>query len=313
MKFPLYLSKHFWENHQPYKSVITTACYVYSVSWIIISIVSYFIPDFEAAIRGNLMVFFVIIAVGLFIGIIRFLQKCIKSLSIRQKIKGRDISIEIRVDNIFNIRGAFVISTNSTFDTDMSNGLISKNSLQGQFTKKYYDKVVHLDHDLRKELDGKTYTLTNDDKIGKKKRYEIGTVVKIKPKEQVTYLVAVSHMNELGKAGDTSKEMMIDCLGNLWHQISEQGELEPLVVPVLGTGLARCLITREEMTREIINSFVAACSEKKFCKKLTIVIYEDDYREHGIDIQELGDYLRHHCEYTDFRNQSDTGKGIATN
>ena len=82
-------------------------------------------------------------------------------------------------------------------------------------------------------------------------------------------------------------------------------------MPVLGTGHAGINVPREDMIREIISSFVAACSEKKFCEKLTVVVWQKDYREHDINLQKLGDYLQHLCEYTDIRDKTDTGAGKA--
>ena len=311
MKFPLFLLRKHWKNHRPIPSVITTTCYVVSSGWLIIQIVSFFFEWFEKLSRYNLWMFSTILIVGLLTGITIFLWRCKKLLTICEKINGKDIYIEIRVGNIFEADGALVISTNTTFDIDTSGGLISTVSLQGQFTKLYYDKLEHLDHDIKLGLVGKEPNLTNDDRKGKKEHYEIGTVVKVKPKNRVTYLVAVAHMNNIGKAGESSKEMMMECLGKLWHHISERGELEPLAVPVLGTGLARCPMTREDMIREIIKSFIAACSEKKFSEKLTIVISENDYRKHDIDLQELGNYLVHHCKYVDIWDNKELGKGVA--
>ena len=80
-------------------------------------------------------------------------------------------------------------------------------------------------------------------------------------------------------------------------------------MPVLGTGHTRINVSREAMIREIISSFIPACSEKKFCEKLTIVIWRKDYLESRINLQKLGDYLQHLCEYADIRSRTDTGAG----
>ena len=117
-------------------------------------------------------------------------------------------------------------------------------------------------------------------------------------------------MDKSGKAYSSFEEV-IENLGKLWNNIADQGELEPLVVPVLATGRARVNVTREKMIREIIQSFIAACSEKKFTEKLTIVISPQDYREHSINLHELGDYLRHVCQYTDLKDKTDSGEGEA--
>ena len=308
MNLPPYLSRNHWKNYQPYRSVLSTACYVYSVGWIGISIASYFFSAFEDWSRNNILMFFAMIAVVLFIGIVHFLWKCKKRLSVSQKIKETDISIDIQVGDIFNHQGAFIISTNTTFDTDMSGGLISKDSLQGQFTEKYYEDVKYLDQDLETELESQNFTPIKNQVRGKKKRYEYGTVAMLRVKEQLAYWIAIADMNEHGVAAG-SYEKMTEILGKLWHYISERGEYMPLVIPVLGTGRARINVPREEMIREIIKSFIAAYSEKKFCEKLTIVISEDDYRKQRIDLQELGNYLRHLCRYIDLKSKTDAGRG----
>ena len=79
-------------------------------------------------------------------------------------------------------------------------------------------------------------------------------------------------------------------------------------MPVLGTGQAKINVSREAMIRAIISSFIPACSEKKFCEKLTIVIRPKDYLEPSIDLQKLGDYLQHLCEYADI-SRTETGAG----
>ena len=225
------------------------------------------------------------------------------------QLSGRDVWIEIKISSIFDVEGAYVISTNSTFDTVISEDLIPPDSLQGQFTTEYYKDEKHLDSDIVESLaEQKSIESLADGRKGKKERYEIGTVAKVRPDNQLVYLLAISDMNEIGKA-ETSFEKVIDGLGKLWSYIADRGELEPLVVPILGTG--RLIQTREEMIREIIGSFIAVCSEDRFTDKLTVVISPEDYRKHNIDLHELGNYLRHVCQYTDLKSKADTGKGEA--
>ena len=309
MKLPLFLSKNHLKNCQQYWLLIRTVSYVCSVCWIGIQILSHFVFAFDQWSRGNLRMLSAIVVLGLLVGISRFLYKCAKMLSVSQRLTATDTLIEIRVDDIFNIEGAFVISTSTTFDTDMSDSSVSE-SVQEQFSREYYGNTEHLDHDIEKELEDREYTVIEDNRRGKKKRYKIGTVVKLQLQKQITYLVAAADMNEHGV--DTgSLEDMRKGLGNLWDYIGERGELVPLVMPVLGMSHARINVPREKMIREIISSFIAACSEKKFCEKLTIVVWQKDYREHDINLQKLGDYLQHLCEYTDIRDKTDTGAGEA--
>ena len=233
-----------------------------------------------------------ILTVGVLpIGIGRFLLKCRNMLAIHHTFNDTDVAITIHVGDIFRLRGAYVISSNTTFDTDMSSGLISRESLQGQFTKRYYDRVRHLDDELEKSLQAEKYT-TDQSKPKKDRRYEIGTVAKVFPRDQLAYFVAIAELNSSGVAY-SSLDNVRESLSKLWLYIRRHGELERLVVPVIGTGRARIDVPRHVMVKEIIRSFIdARYSGSKFCENLTIVIHEDDYRHHDMELQEFGDYIR---------------------
>ena len=233
-----------------------------------------------------------ILAAGLFpIGVGRFLFKCRNMLSIHHTFDDTDVSIAIHVGDIFRLSGAYVISSNTTFDTDVSGGLISKRSLQGQFTGRYYDRVQHLDEELEKSLQDEQYT-TDRNKPKKDRRYEIGTVAKVFPRDQLAYFVAIADLNPSGVAY-SSLDSVRESLSKLWSYIRIHGELERLVVPVLGTGRARIDVPRHVMVKEIIRSFIdARYSGSKFCENMTIVIQEEDYRRHDMNLQEFSDYIR---------------------
>ena len=239
------------------------------------------------------------------------LWRCRPVRFVKYKLKDRDIWIEIRIGDIFDVQGSLVIGTNSTFETSVSDGTIAPDSLQGQCTKKYYDKEEHLDHDLKMALRDQKENVVNDN--DKKTQYSIGTVAKIQSgNSRILYFVVITDINE-NQIAHGSREGVVESLGRLWHFIGERGEMEPLAVPVLGTGRARIHVTREDMIKYIISSFTAACSEneKKFCEKLTIVVSRNDYHEYEIDLQELGNYLRCHCQYKSLKGKEDVGMGDA--
>ena len=51
---------------------------------------------------------------------------------------------------------------------------------------------------------------------------------------------------------------LLDALPVLWENIRTRGGMEPISVPVLGSGFSRLNAKREELVREIVKSFVAA-------------------------------------------------------
>lgn len=297
-KLPIMLQAFFSTNYYRYifftSATVTTFLATFGVLWLVVEITTYFSPLAGEVIRENWKWF-------LCVGILWTLWQRKPLISISECLVGRDVELEIRIGNILDIDGAYVISTNTTFDTDISKGIIALDSLQGQFTSKFYDSVTQLDFEIEEALTGQNFIKKLNRKTPlKNKLYPIGTVVKLRPKGQVCYLVAVSNLNEHGVAQSSFENIKV-CLAEIWEYISKHGNFDSVVIPIIGSGRARVLVNRETFIREIIQSFIAACGEKKFCEKFTLVISPADYQKYNLNLYELGEYLRYVCRYTEFK------------
>lgn len=235
---------------------------------------------------------------------------CRPKLSSACKLKDRDISIEIAIGDVFAFNGALIVGTNTTFDTLISRELIDRTSIQGQFTNNYYGDHTSLDNELNSKLEGVDHEVLNGKRKGKANRYPIGTVVKLQPKDRTGYFVAICDINEHGSASGNFEQLK-EALLQLWIFIGSHGAKEQLIMPVLGTRFMRLKPNRQVVTQEIIKSFIAACSEKTFCEKLTIVLHEKDVLDNKIDIDALGSYLQHLCRYTEFSTDTAERTGTA--
>lgn len=302
MKLPAFSSRHYQHALLEAGKVFLA---VYGAIWLLVESFSFFVST--GGEKGKLGMFLACIALALCVAIVKALQKYRETIeeemsaeevrSVSHTLLGTDTSIEIQVGDLFEGEGAFIISTNTTFDTDMSHNprisdshLIHPDSLQGQFTQRYYPHKVHiLDRELEEALEN-VEGVPVENPIGKSIRYDIGTVAKVHPKDQSAYLVAIADMDKNGKVS-SHPEDVLKSLEKLWDYIRTQGGYGPLVIPVIGTGRARAQVKRDQMILAIIKSFVGACSKEKFSEKLTIVISENDYREHNIDLQALEQHL----------------------
>lgn len=262
--------------------------------WLSVQITTFFFQQtpIPNIIRGYWLVFAIL---GLSIAV--FL--CRPQLTVACKLKERDVTIEIAIGDLFSTPGALIIGTNTTFDTLISRNLISEKSIQGLFTRQYYGDAMQMDAEIARGLESIEYKTLEGKRNGKSNKYPMGTVVRLSPKERTAYLVAIADLNEHGVAS-SSFDSLKESLAKLWVFIGNRGLKEQLAMPVLGTGFSRLPQPREEIVREIIKSFVAACSEISFCDKLTIVLSPYDVAEHQIMIQDLGSYLNHICRYTTF-------------
>ncbi len=312
----LYFSSHYWLHQFEFGAFAKS---VFSVIGLIASGIAAWkklseainpgateVADFLVAhygcIAGAMLV------VSIFVAL--YLLKPITKVSVR--VKKRELTVSIEVGDVFDTNDALVIGTNCTFDTDPAGGLISPNSLQAQFTTRYFNDHHTLDAVLEQKLASESFEqLTKNVKaIGKRKQYVMGTTVKLDTKERTAFLVTNARMNGHGVAHSSTEDLLTSFAG-LWEFITERGGgLPHLRVPVMGTGMAKVNATRPEVVRHMLRSFFAACSAQKFCESLAIVISVKDYVEHEIDLRELGQFLKFLEAYTDFKSVSDAGQGV---
>lgn len=276
----------------------------FGTMWLGAEILSFFSQDGGAWLRRQWIPF-------LLVGVLLALWLNRPRVRFACRLAGRDAVVEIRVGDMFAMQGALVIGSNTSFDTDTASGLISEGSVQGQFTKKYYTSVSHLDGDLASALAGIVPDHTSSTKKGKSAVYPIGTTLHVVTQGRRAYFVAIANMNDHGVATGTFDDLKTS-LPMLWDYVATKGgSFESLVVPVLGSGFSRLPQPREEIIRAIVNSFVAACSSARPTEKLVIIIPFKDFHEHQVDFIELERYVQHVCRYTEYRSPAAIGTGTA--
>lgn len=198
--------------------------------------------------------------------------------------------IEVRIGDLFKCDGDIVVSTNTTFDTDTANSLISPDSLQGQFTSRYYSgKLADLDKEIEDSLSAVGSTPVSRG-WGKNKEYPIGTVAKLDTHGQRFYWLAMARLD----ANKTARSDLADidtALSSLWDYVLKRGEMTTIVVPVIGTGRGRVNIQRRKMIERIVQSFVDGSRVTPFAKGLSIVIHPVDAEKSEISLFQIKDHL----------------------
>ena len=208
---------------------------------------------------------------------------------IAYKIPKKDFCYEIRIADLLDSKEDIMVSTNTTFDTDISDGLISPKSVQGQVLLRYFDgNTDELDKQIRKCLG--TQHFTEAVSPGNKKRYPIGTVAKVSAHGKNFYFLAMAELNEHGNAS-TDLGSIQKALAGLWDFIARRGEIGDLAIPPIGTGRGRLELPRKKIIEMIAQSFADASRERVFSNKLAIVISPDDASKHEVNLFELRDFL----------------------
>ena len=186
----------------------------------------------------------------------------------RYKLDNRDIEITIEVGDAFDIlknisnNGALVIPINTTFETDLNGHIPKARSIQGKFTRLFYNGNPNdLERDIQQELSKPEYTKQRVEEVGYNNRdkYCIGTVVQIRKNPHLFYLLASSNINNTGRA-ECSEEDVNATLKSLWEYISNKGDKGEVIIPIIGTQHGRVPINREAIIQQTIRTFIQSAT-----------------------------------------------------
>lgn len=199
------------------------------------------------------------------------------------KLPQKDVLVEVRIGDLFDVAGAVMISANTVFESDVAGGKIDPKSLQGQFTAKYYTGnqnvlISAIAEELKNVSGGPVYPM--------------GTVVPITTHGKTFYFNAMATLNDKGNAASTTNDVELAMEG-LWSYVREAGALQELAVPLVGTGRGRVRMSRDKMVELIAESFADASANGVFTGRLVIVIHPNDAANFQINLYEIKDRLRH--------------------
>ncbi len=206
------------------------------------------------------------------------------------KLPNKDYVVEVRIGDVFGGSNDVIVSTNTTFDTSMADGLIATDSLQGQVAIQFFQSNTdEIDRQLEREL-ANASAQQRDDAPGKKREYPIGTVARVRSHGRTFYFVAMSRLSANGTASSTLRDVE-DALESLWKFIVSHGELRDLSIPLMGTGRGRTGYPRKKMVERIAQSFADGSKERIFSNRLSIVVRPEDAENFGVNLYEIRDYL----------------------
>jgi hypothetical protein len=206
------------------------------------------------------------------------------------KLPNKDYVIEVRIGDVFDGSNDVIVSTNTTFDTSMADGLIATDSLQGQVAIQFFQSnTEEIDSQLESEL-ANVPAQQRDEAPGKKREYPIGTVARVRSHGRTFYFLAMSRLSANGTASSSLREVE-DALELLWKYIISHGELRSLSIPLMGTGRGRTGYPRKKMVERIAQSFADGSKDRIFSDRLSIVVRPQDADNFGVNLYEIRDYL----------------------
>ena len=154
-----------------------------------------------------------------------------------------------------------VIDVNRCFDTIVDDHLVSHRTLHGQLFQRFYDEGKFDEESLNKtiqdSLAGKPYQLltTAVKPKGNLRRYEAGTVAELKDDDQVSYyLLGLSPFDE-NLNSDTDNSDLVNSVQGLIEFCYQRAQAYPVVLPLLGAGMANLNLEESEILRYLVSAF----------------------------------------------------------
>ncbi len=195
----------------------------------------------------------------------------------RKDVASLKTAVVVLTDDLFAQDDAnLVAGFCDTFDTDTDrNIIISQESTQGALLHRVYGgDRDRLDRDLRAAL-SRTPKVGVEPKSakprGKLTRYPVGTVATLHLATRRVFAVAYSRMgNDL--MAQSSLPLLKTSLTNLWEAVYRYGQLKPVAMPLVGSGLSRTDASYEELLSLIVNSFVGSARGRYLTPELRVVI-----------------------------------------
>ncbi|WP_172534014.1 macro domain-containing protein [Plesiomonas shigelloides] len=189
-------------------------------------------------------------------------------------IEGSEVTI--KVGDIFSESGFKVIAFNEYFDTIVDNKIISENSLNGIFVKKYFgDRVSELDNHIDNYFFDESEKLDCNASrvVGKKLRYQIGSICVYED----FILAAFTKFDKNNKAVLTMPEYL-EFLINFWDNVNNVYGQHSVATPIFGSGITRIqghkTISDEDLLKIMLWTFRISEMRFKYPAKLTVVIHK---------------------------------------
>ncbi|GAA1275765.1 DUF6430 domain-containing protein [Sphaerisporangium rubeum] len=215
----------------------------------------------------------------------------------RRDLPELDTSLVIMPGDLFAQDDAHLVTGfTDTFDTAVEGDLvISDSSVQGQLLRRvYHGDRKRLDQELRAGLSHVPRVGTESRSTkphGKLIRYPIGTVITLRPPGRCVFAVAYSRMGNDLVARSSVADLTLS-LDNLWTAVYRHGQLRPVAIALVGSGLSRLGAAEPwKLLRMIIDSYLAAASrDGHLCKELRVILRASALEK--IDMMELAKSYR---------------------
>lgn len=269
------------------KRLLVSFSSIFGLIWLFLEPASFLVPE---KLNYGWSGYLILVCVSLLAAICQNLP----TRSISNCLSSPDTEIEIKIGDLFFEKGHLVIGFNDVFDTELGE-VIRDSTVQGQFLRRIYsNNQSRLDAEIEAALQAHQTNrqLDPDKNRGRAWRYPIGTAVTLGSYERRYFLLAYGYMNnDLTVA--SNPDYISTSLDTLWQEVRRKCHGTDVAIPIIGSDLARSGLSRMQLIKLIITSFILESKRRFITRKLTVMIYPKDLD--SIDFYALREFLQSAC------------------
>jgi hypothetical protein len=180
--------------------------------------------------------------------------------------------LTVKFGDIFAEPGWKAIGVNDFFDSKVDGELVSPRSLHGHVIRRYWDG----DSELWAQQIAGSIKPTKLEKVQRTKgnclRYPIGTTAKATKEDQKFLFVALTKTNPENHVAQANVELLICAVRGLLQEARAACSYEPLVLPLMGSALARVGVKNSMLVDLIIAAIQEETLKGQITREINIVL-----------------------------------------
>ena len=224
-------------------------------------------------------------------GVIWFIAYSYEPRHVTFRVPTTGSSITIKFGNLFDERTDWLIGVNEFFDGRLGQ-VVAKSSVHGQFITNVFaaDEAKFRDA-VTAALAGAPSTPTNRS-IQPSAAYAIGTTAVLANGGHKAFLVVVSKTDHQTHKATSNVPFLWDAMRGALQSVHNNGNGQPLTMPLIGNGLSSVNIEPQHLLRLIVLSLVDFGRKVGLPPQVTIVVPDACFEQ--LDIREIRrDWMKH--------------------
>jgi hypothetical protein len=218
-----------------------------------------------------------------------FLEGFLKSSEIIRSISLSGASVEICKGDILEEDGWRVIAVNEYFDCIVDGMVVAPTSLHGKVLAEFSaDELNEWNQKVAGELEGRGKPLQSSqvrrNPQSKSIQYPIGSTVAMKKNGHKFLFVALTHTNLTTDQVSAEPSDLSLAIKGVLQEARKYCGGEPLVMPLMGSGLGRVKMYPNMLLHYIIQAVIEECSTEKITENIKIVIHPKNFKQIDLSI-----------------------------